>query len=169
MGLYENDDVSKRYADELDYQLIPLDGSTVQDVVDALDNSDFYGSYVSNMRNKKEIEAALIKHFGPNLPTHKRPLEKKQGFPFPVKSKTAIDDFIKQFNSKPNLLTYEVGSDSIIFPTSKNTSKQNTKKLLQTVLGNANINYKLKETESLGEIRKNIREALELKKLSGFK
>lgn len=170
MIIKENEEGGKRYEDVLDQKLTPID-CTVEDVVTALENGDFYGSYISNMRNKKEIEAGLIKHFGPNLPTHKKPLEKAQGFPFPPKTKQGVDDFIKSFNSKPNLLTYDVNSDNnnILFPTNKNTSKQNTKKILSTVLGNAGLKYKLQDIESLGELRQQIKEAIRLKKIAGLK
>lgn len=150
-----NDDQQTSFRSELDLIVTPLDNS-VDEVINALENVDNYGVYVSNMRNKREIELALIKHFGPTLPTKKRPLEKAQGFPFPVKSKQAIDDFIKSFNSKPNLLTYEVDGNNLIFPTDKNTSKNTTKNIIKQVLDTAGIKYKIKDFEDLREsIEKN--------------
>lgn len=64
---------------ELDLLLTP-EGS-VQDVIKALEDRNNYGEYLINTRNKKDVEAAIIKHFGPNLPTLKKPLEKKTRFP----------------------------------------------------------------------------------------
>ena len=160
---------AKRAVSELDLLLTPGGGFNNGDIIKALENSEFYGSYVSNMRNdKKEIEKALISHFGPNLPTHKKPLEKKQGFLFPSKTKQAVDNFIRTFDSKPNLLTYEVLNGKILFPTGKNTSKQNTQKVLKTVLDNAGIEYFLNEFEDLREFIKPLQEISRLKKLAGL-
>jgi len=150
--IVENDSPSTpREMAELDYLLKPLDGFTKEDIIKALENRDNYGEFLINTRNKKEVEAAIIKHFGPNLPTHKRPLEKKQGFPFPPKTRQAMEDLVKSFDGKPNLLTYEVKEEGILFPTSKNNSQITTEKIIKTVLGNAGIKYKLEKYENIKE------------------
>lgn len=142
---------SPREQAKLDLILTPQ-GSSMEDVVAALENRDNYGEYLINTRNKKEVEAAIIKHFGPNLPTHKKPLEKKQGFPFPPKTRQAMEDLIKGFDGKPNLLTYDIyGGDKLLFPTDKNVSQVNTANILKTVLGNAGIKFKLEKFEDLKE------------------
>lgn len=136
---------------KLDLILTP-ENASAEDVISALENRDNYGEYLINTRNKKEVEAAIIKHFGPNLPTHKKPLEKKQGFPFPPKTRQAMEDLIKSFDGKPNLLTYDIyGGDKIIFPSDKNNSQIATSNILKTVLGNAGIKYKLEKFENLQE------------------
>ncbi len=99
------EDSTPRETATLDLLLTPLEGNTVEDIISALGNRDYYGEYLINTRNKKEVEQAIIKHFGPNLPTHKRPLEKKQGFPFPPKTREAMETLIKSFEGKPNLIT----------------------------------------------------------------
>ncbi len=149
---------------KLDLILTPQ-GATTEDVIAALGNRDNYGEYLINTRNKKEVEAAIIKHFGPNLPTHKRPLEKKQGFPFPPKTRQAMEDLIKSFDGKPNLLTYDIyGGDKLLFPTDKNTSQITTAKILKTVLDNAGIKFKLEKFEDLKEHAQLSR----MKKLAGL-
>jgi hypothetical protein len=136
---------------KLDLILTPQNAS-VEDVIAALGNRDNYGEYLINTRNKKEVEAAIIKHFGPNLPTLKKPLEKKQGFPFPPKTRQAMEDLIKGFEGKPNLVTYDIyGGDKLLFPTDKNNSQVTTANILKTVLGNAGIKYKLDKFEDLKE------------------
>jgi hypothetical protein len=154
--ILENDDESSNRGhsrSELDLLLTPLEGKTVDDVVAALENRDLYGEYLINTRNKGRVEDAITKHFGPNLPTLKRPLEKKQGFPFPPKTKQAMEDLIKSFESKPDLLTYEINREknTILFPTNKNNSQITTTNILKTVLGNAGIKYKLERFEDLRE------------------
>ena len=167
MSLYENDEV-KSYREVFDYQLIPGDGSTIEDVIAAFDNRELYGAYLTNMRNKREVEDAITKYFGPNLPTKKKPLEKAQGFPFPPKTKQAVDDLIRSFEGKPNLLTYEQDGNSLIFPSSKNSSQQNTVKVVKTVMDNAGIKYKLNQIESLGEIRSQF-ELNRMQRIAGIK
>ena len=168
MGLYENEDGGTRYQDVLDYQLVPEEGSTIDDIIDAFDNRELYGAYLTNMRNRREVEDAITKHFGPNLPTKKKPLEKAQGFPFPPKTKQAVDDLIRSFEGKPNLLTYEQDGNSLIFPSAKNTSQQNTVKVIKTVMDNAGISYKLKQVESLGEMR-SLFEVNRMQRIAGIK
>ena len=160
------EDSTPRETATLDLLLTPLEGNTVEDVILALGNRDYYGEYLINTRNKKEVEQAIIKHFGPNLPTHKRPLEKKQGFKFPPKTREAMENLIKSFEGKPNLITYEPYRDNqILIPTEKNNSQITTTNILKTVLGNAGIKYKLEKFENLREHRQVSR----MKELAGLK
>jgi len=126
--------------------------STPEDVINALDNIDNYGIYASNIRNtatnKATINKALEDHFGPNIPAKKKALEKQRGTPFPPKTKQAMDAFVKQFSSKPQLLKPTVEGDNIVFYQKDNPTKDLTKKILQVVLNNAEIKYKLSEKES---------------------
>jgi hypothetical protein len=126
--------------------------STPETIIDALDNIDNYGIYASNIRNtatnKATINKAVEDHFGPNIPAKKKSLEKQRGVPFPPKTKQAIDDFIKQFTSKPQLLKPTVEGDTVIFYQKDNPTKDLTKKILQVVLNNAGIEYKISEKES---------------------
>ena len=63
-----------------------------------------------------------------------------------------MEDLIKGFDGKPNLLTYDIyGGDKLLFPTDKNVSQVNTANILKTVLGNAGIKFKLEKFEDLKE------------------
>lgn len=153
---------------ELDLLLTP-ESKNPEDIIAALSDRNNYGEYLINTRNKKEVENAIIKHFGPNLPTLKKPLEKKQGFPFPPKTRQSMEDLIKSFEGKPNLLTYEpYGENQLLFPTDKNNSQVTTSNILKTVLGNAGIKYKLDKFENLKEYSKPINEIKRLQKLAGI-
>jgi hypothetical protein len=135
-----------------DLVLTPKDVS-VDDVISALENIDNYGRYASNIRNtatnKATINKAIEDYFGPNTPAKKKQLEKQRGVPFPPKTKQAIDDFVKQFSSKPQLLTYNISGNSLVFPQNQNPTKDLTKKIINTVLTNVSIDYKLTEKEAI--------------------
>ena len=81
------------------------------------------------------------------FPSHDT-LEKQRGVPFPPKTKQAIDDFVEQFSSKPQSLKPTVEGNTVIFYQKDNPTKDLTKKILQVVLNNAEIEYKLSEKES---------------------
>lgn len=135
------------------YNLVvnPINASA-DDIISALDNIDNYGIYASNIRNtatnKATINKAVEDHFGPNIPAKKKSLEKQRGVPFPPKTKQALDAFIKQFTSKPQLLKPTVEGDTVVFYQNENPTKDLTKKILQVVLNNAEIKYKISEKES---------------------
>lgn len=148
-----------------DLVLTPL-GSTVQDAVAALEKIDNYGTYVSNIRNTKaDIEKAVIDHFGPSQPFAKKKAEKERGKPFPVKTKAAIDAFIKNLSSKPSLLKWKVVGDTLVFPPAGNPTKKVTEKIISIVMDNAGVDYNLENEESTNEskLKKLVKE--EIKKL----
>jgi len=134
-----------------DLVLTPL-VSSVQDAVSALEKIDNYGAYVSNVRNtKSDIEKAVIDHFGPSQPFAKKKAEKERGKPFPVKTKAAIDAFIKTLSTKPSLLKWKVVGDTLIFPSAGNPTKKVTEKIISTVMDNAGLDYDLENKESVSE------------------
>lgn len=138
---------------EYDIVLSPVEAS-VTDLISAFENIDNYGKYISNIRNTAaNLQQAIDAHFGPNIPAKRKALEKQRGTPFPVKTKTAIDDFIKSYTNKPKLLKYTVKDDTLVFPRSSNPNKEVTKNIIKTVLDNAGINYKIKETEAVSETK----------------
>jgi len=140
---------------ELDYFLTPKPGNTVEDLISALENRDNYGNYLINTRNKREVEQAIVNHFGPTTPVIKKKLEKERGEPFPPKTRQAMEDLIKSFSSKPNILTYEKeGDKGLIFPKEKNHSQIATANILKTVMDNAGVKYKLEKYENLKEFSK---------------
>jgi hypothetical protein len=144
---------------EYDFMLTPT-GASIDDVVAAFKNIDNYGIYISNMRNKASVNKAIEMHFG-NMdtdgkkiaPAKKSSIEKQRGEKFPIKTKDAIDNFVKSLTSRPTLLNYEVKEDMLIFPKEKNPTKDLTKKIIKTVMDTAGISYKLKEKESIDEIQ----------------
>jgi hypothetical protein len=141
-----------------DLVLTPL-ASSVQDAVSALEKIDNYGAYVSNIRNtKSDIEQAVINHFGPNQPFAKKKAEKEKGKPFPVKTKAAIDAFIKTLSTKPSVLKWKIVDDTLVFPSVNNPTKKVIEKIISTVMDNAGLDYDLENKESVSESKKMIKE-----------
>lgn len=141
-----------------DLVLTPL-ASSVQDAVSALEKIDNYGAYISNIRNtKSNIEKAVIDHFGPNQPLSKKKAEKERGKPFPIKTKAAIDNFIKTLSTKPSVLKWKIIDDTLVFPPAGNPTKKVTEKIIDTVMDNAGLDYDLENKESVSESKKNIKE-----------
>ena len=63
---------------------------------------------------------------------------------------------------KPSLLKYKVEGNSIIFPQASNPGKEETKKVIQTVLDNAKIKFSLSKKENIKEIiRQYVKEAIQ--------
>jgi hypothetical protein len=146
-------EVTPSNREQVNYDVVLTPKSAeVEDVVKALETIDNYGMYVSNMRNKQSIQKALEDHFGPVIPAKRKKMEKDQGFPFPVKTKTAIDDFVKSLTSKPTLLKYKVKDNTIVFPKSGNSAKDLTKKIIDVVMKNAKIDYTIADKETVDEI-----------------
>jgi len=132
---------------EYNISVIPLNAS-VEDTEKAFENIDNYGSYISTMRSTQvDLQKAIENHFGPSSPQTKKSLEKKRGFPFPIRTKQSIDDFIKSYKSKPNLLKFYVVDNYLVFPSKQNVNQKFTKSVIKTVLDNANIDYKIDEIE----------------------
>jgi len=148
----EGAEVSPSNREQVNYDVVVTPkGVSVEDTVKALETLDNYGMYVSNMRNKASIQKALEDHFGPVIPAKRKKMEKDQGFPFPVKTKTAIDDFVKSLTSRPTLLKYKVKDDTIVFPKSGNPAKDLTKKIIDVVMKSAKIDYSVVDKESVDE------------------
>ena len=152
--LMENEEDSNFSVGKATYNLVVTPtNKSADDVIVALDNIDNYGIYASNIRNtatnKATINKALEDYFGPVTPAKKKSLEKQRGVPFPPKTKQAIDDFVKQFASKPQLVTFRISGNNLIFPQKENPTKDLTKKIIKTVLTNAGIQYKISEKEAI--------------------
>jgi len=128
------------------------------DALKALDDINNYGIYAANLRNtSSSLTKALEDHFGPSIPVRKKSLEKQRGAPFPPKTKAAIDAFTKEWREKQGtnkikILQYEVSPGKlIVFPVSKNPEKNVTKKIIDTVMKSAGIEYKLIDLERIDE------------------
>ena len=140
-------------AADKDIVLIPIEPSTVEDAVKALEDKGNYGIYLSNIRTGKVTPKDMEEFFGPSSPRAKAAIEKQTGVKFPVKTKAAIDDFIKSRAGKPNLVHYEVVGDSLVFPNAKNTSKGRTQSIVSTVMQNAGVRHTLRQKESFNEAK----------------
>jgi hypothetical protein len=138
-------------AADKDIVVIPQGSSTVEDAVKALEDKSNYGIYLSNIRTGKVTPKDMEEFFGPPSPRAKQKIEKDTGVSFPVKTKAAIDDFIKNRAGKPNLVFYDIVDDTLVFPNTKNTSKGRTQSIVATVMDNAGINYTIKQKESFKE------------------
>ncbi len=140
-------------AADKDIVLIPEEPSTVEDAIAALENKENYGIYLSNIRTGKVTPKDMEEFFGPSSPRAKQKIEKETGVKFPVKTKAAIDDFIKNRAGKPNLVHYEVVDNTLVFPNSKNTSKGRTQSIVSTVMKNAGVRHTMKQKESFNEAK----------------
>lgn len=140
-------------AADKDIVLIPDAPSTVKDAIEALENKDNYGIYLSNIRTGKVTPKDMEEFFGPSSPRAKEKIEKETGVKFPIKTKAAIDDFIKSRAGKPNLVAYTVVGDTLVFPSSKNTSKGRTQSIISTVMKNAGVRHTMKQKESFSEAK----------------
>lgn len=147
--------------ENVEYELVltPL-AVSADEVIKALENIDNYGAYVSNLRNtKSNVEKAVEDHFGPSQRFEKIKKEKERGKPFPVKTKQAIDDFIRTLTSKPNLLKWNIVKDTLVFPTKSNPTEKVTKNIIKTVMDKAGIDYDLESKEVTNE--SNINETID--------
>jgi hypothetical protein len=129
------------------YDLVLTPKGTADEVVKAFEDISNYGIYASNIRNtatnKATINKAIEQHFG--TPVQRR----SKTNTFPIYTKDALNDFIKQFSSKPQLVSYSVKGNTLIFPQKDNPTKDLTKKIIKTVLDKAGIKYKLSEKETI--------------------
>ena len=129
--------------------------ATAQEAADAFSNLENYGTFKTqalrnSSTNKAEINNAIEKHFGPSIPSKKKAaLKLRDGEPFPLRTKTSLDDFMKQFNPKPKLLTWDVKGDSLIFLQSKNPVKNQIKNIVDMVMNEAGITYEIEEKEDI--------------------
>jgi hypothetical protein len=138
---------------EYDINVTPTD-ATVDDVIKALENVNNYGIYIMNLRNQPKVKQGVQKYYGymdadgkDRLPSQKSKIERETGVKFPVKNKTEMETLILSLIGKPNLLKYEVKGNNVVFPQKGNPTKEVTKRIIKTVLGNAGIKYKVKEVE----------------------
>jgi len=70
---------------------------------------------------------------------------------FHIKTKPAIDNYIKSLSGKPSLLKWEVVNDTLVFPSLGNPTKKITQKIIDTVMLNAGIAYELISKEAVSE------------------
>lgn len=129
-------------------------GASAEEVSNALGDIENYGELKTQALrnsaiNKAEINKAIDAHFGPSIPSRKKAAEKQRGEPFPIRTKQALDDFMKQFTSKPKLVNWEVKDNTVVFKQGKNPGKNQLKQIINTVMKNAGIEYELSEKEEI--------------------
>lgn len=178
----------------LDKDVILKTNGDINDIINALEDIQYYGEYKKSIRTpniNKEIDI----HFGPSS-TQRKSLENKFGTlskeewlaafnktpnadkmydvlksnngKFPIRTGDALKDFTKNFKIKPNLLYWsKVDDNTLVFPRDNNEGEKYIKKVVDTVLKNANIkNYEyskevsgtVSEGKSMYELRRMIRE-----------
>lgn len=147
MRFFENEEefVAGGLLLDRDQVLVPKAPHTIEDAIKAIQNIDNYGQYVSSMRSRKVTDKDIQAYFGPNSPRAKAALEKETGKKFPVKTKQAIDDFIKQGVKTPDLLNYDVENGELIFKVERNPQRGKLRNVIKVVMDNAGISYKLKD------------------------
>ena len=145
----EEDGRSGRAIVKSDIVIIPKGKSTITDLVTALEDSDNYGIYLSNLRNvNKFIQDEFTKHFG-------TPAQRRTG-KFPIytsdsamnwlkdlfKDETKIDAKTKKVILS-KILNYNINGDKIVITPTKENPKAAIKSKLDTILGNAGVNYSI--------------------------
>jgi glycyl-tRNA synthetase beta subunit len=115
-------------------------GTTVDNVVVALSNPNFLGIYMSNLRNK--FQKQYEEKFGTVY-------DRRSGKKPPV-TKDMENEFYSNLltDKKTRLLTWIPKGETLVFPQGNNPSKDLTKKIIKTILGNAKIKYDIAEKES---------------------
>ncbi len=115
-------------------------GATTDEVEAALTNPNFLGIYMSNLRNR--FSGDYDKEFGTKY-------DRRSGKKPPVTKDMEIKFYSNKLkDKKTRLLTWIPKGNSLIFPQDNNPSKELTKKIIKTILGNAKIKYDISEKES---------------------
>ena len=115
-------------------------GTTIDNVVAALSNPNFLGIYMSNLRTK--FQKQYEEKFGTVY-------DRRSGKKPPV-TKDMENEFYSNLltDKKTRLLTWIPKDETLVFPQGNNPSKDLTKKIIKTILGNAKIKYDIAEKES---------------------
>ena len=146
----EEDGRSSRAIVKSDIIVTPKGENTLEDITTALENSDNYGMYLSNLRNvNKFIQDEFTKHFG--TPTQRRTGK------FPIYTKDSEMTFLKDLfkdETKINtqtrkvilskILNYNIKDNKIVITPTKENPKAAIKSKLDTILGNAGIDFSIK-------------------------
>lgn len=138
------------FAPDYNIEVIPM-GASAEEAAAAFEDAKNYGIYTTNIRSQKVTQKDIDDYFGPTHRATKIKMEKERGKPFPVKTGDAMKAFVASKAGKPNLVTFEITGDTLLFPKEKNPSKDSTVKIIKTVLDSAGITHKIKEKESYTE------------------
>jgi hypothetical protein len=139
--LMENEEEAPSSGLKATYNLVLTPkGTTVDKVEAALSNPNFLGIYMSNLRNK--FQKQYEEKFGT---VYDRRAGKK-----PPVTKDMENEFYSSLlkDKKTRLLTWIAKDNTLVFPQGNNPSKDVTKKIIKTILGNAKIKYDISEKEA---------------------
>jgi hypothetical protein len=145
----EEDGRSGRAIVKSDIIVTPKGESTLENIITALEDSDNYGIYLSNLRNvNKFIQDEFTKHFG-------TPAQRRTG-KFPIYTKDSEMAFLKDLfkdETKINaqtrkvilskILNYNIKDNKVTVTPTKENPKAAIKSKLDTILGNAGINFSI--------------------------
>ena len=133
-----------------DIIVTPKGESTLENIITALEDSDNYGMYLSNLRNiNKFIQDEFTKHFG-------TPAQRRTG-KFPIYTKDSEMAFLKDLfkdETKINtqtrkvilskILNYNIKDNKVVITPTKENPKAAIKSKLDTILGNAGVDFSIK-------------------------
>ena len=145
----EEDGRSGRAIVKSDIIITPKGESTLENIITALEDSDNYGMYLSNLRNiNKFIQDEFTKHFG-------TPAQRRTG-KFPIYTKDSEMAFLKDLfkdETKINtqtrkvilskILNYNIKDNKVVITPTKENPKAAIKSKLDTILGNAGVNFSI--------------------------
>jgi hypothetical protein len=145
----EEDGRSGRAMVKSDIIVTPKGENTLENIITALEDSDNYGMYLSNLRNvNKFIQDEFTKHFG-------TPAQRRTG-KFPIYTKDSEMAFLKDLfkdETKINaqtrkvilskILNYNIKDNKVTVTPTKENPKAAIKSKLDTILGNAGINFSI--------------------------
>jgi len=145
----EEDGRSGRAMVKSDIIVTPKGENTLENIITALEDSNNYGIYLSNLRNvNKFIQDEFTKHFG-------TPAQRRTG-KFPIYTKDSEMAFLKDLfkdETKINaqtrkvilskILNYNIKDNKVTVTPTKENPKAAIKSKLDTILGNAGINFSI--------------------------
>jgi len=189
-NLHEDDDQDFYLLQDRDLIVTIKKPHTAEEASEALSKKDNYGRYTSTMRNSKVSDKDVEDYFGPrstnvkNLKLQARyekfkeanpeskmeynewltkgPVGTDMG-PYPVRTKDNYDAFINPSISKPNLLSWGIKDNTLVFPKEFNPGRNEIKSIVTTVLTNAGFGEKtftFKTDVSEAKIKAMIREEI---------
>jgi len=163
---------------------------TAEEADKALNTKDNYGRYISTMRSSKVSNKDVENYFGPrslnvkNKNQEKRfekfkeanpesqmdydewlikgPVGTDMG-PYPARTKDNYDAFINPSITEPNLLSWGIKGNTLVFPKEFNPGRNEIKSIVTTVLTNAGFGEKtftFKTDVSEAKIKAMIREEI---------
>lgn len=190
-SLYEEEDSQDFYLlQDRDLIVTIKKPHTAEEADKALNIKDNYGRYTRTMRSSKVSDKDIENYFGPRSPNVKNKNQEKrfEKFkevnpesqmdynewlikgpvgtdmgPYPARTHDNYDAFINPSISKPNLLSWGIKDNTLVFPKEFNPGRNEIKSIVTTVLTNAGFGEKtftFKTDVSEAKIKAMIREEI---------